>query len=231
VSPAGDWCDYYAVDPALLRDVVAAWDPEGADAERRILRMDHGPSDAHAYLAQRRVYTYVRAEATPDALYVEESVVNILTHVLGLAYETPQSHGSRQTDVVEHAREVLARRFASRLTLSELSRETGSSLYHLCRLFRARTGSTIHAYLNRLRLRASLAPVLDSRMDLSGIALALGYSTHSHFTSAFRTEYGITPSSLREANRSHRTRRSTSFRHPLTAPTPAAPCRRAGGTT
>ena len=228
IAPAGDACDYYAVDPRLLRQVVAGWDPRAADQPDRILQFDHGPSDANAYLAQRAVYTYARTDVAPDPLFVEESVVNILTRVIGLAYGARPAQRSRQADVVERAREAIARRFTSRLTLNELSRDTGVSMFHLCRLFRAGTGRTLHAYLNQLRLRASLAPVCDSAMELSQIALALGYSTHSHFTSAFRAEYGITPSSLREANTSRRRRRSTSSLRPATAPTPAAPCRLPG---
>jgi AraC family transcriptional regulator len=231
IAPAGDSCDYYAVDPMLLRQVVAAWDPRSADEPERVLQFDHGPSDARAYLAQRAVYSYVRTDPSPDPLYVEESVVNILTHVLGLAYDTRPSQGCRQADVVERAREVMARRFTTRLTLSVLSRETGSSLFHLCRLFRAGTGRTIHGYLNQLRLRASLAPVLDSTADLSQVALALGYSTHSHFTSAFRTEYGVTPSSLREASKFRRRPPSTSSPRRPTAPRVAAPFRPGHGTT
>jgi AraC-like DNA-binding protein len=231
ITPAGDWCDYYAVDPALLRDVVGAWDRSAADQPERILPFDHGPSDARAYLAQRAVYSYVRRNTSHDPLFVEEEIVNVLTHVIGLAYEAPPSPGARQADLVERAREVIARRFSARVTLSDLSHATGSSSFHLCRLFRAGTGRTIHAYLNQLRLRASLAPVLDSTMDLSEVALALGYSTHSHFTAAFRTEYGVTPSSLREANRCRRTPPSTSFLRRLTAPTPGALSRPERATT
>jgi AraC family transcriptional regulator len=218
ISPVGDWCDYYAVDPRLLRQVVAAWDRAAADEPERILRFDHGPSDAGSYLAQRRVYSYVRREADADPLFVEESVVMLLTNVIALAYGTPPPRSARHADIVERAREVMARRFNTRITLAQLARETDASLFHLCRLFRAGTGRTVHSYLNQLRLRAALAPVLDSSHDLSQIALGLGYSTHSHFTAAFRTEYGITPSALREANKSRRTPPSTSSLRPRTAP-------------
>jgi AraC family transcriptional regulator len=231
IAPAGDWCDYYALDPELLRHVVQAWDPRAAEEPHRILRFDHGPSDAKAYLAQRSTYSYVRRDPSTDSLLVEESVVNVLTRVIGLAYGTSPAAGGRPAEMVERVRETIARRFTTKLTLTTLSREAGASLFHLCRVFRERTGRTLHGYVNELRLRAALGPVLDSTADLTGIALSLGYSTHSHFTAAFRKEYGVTPSSLREANRSRRRRPSTSSLRPPTAPTLAAPCRRSAGTT
>jgi len=36
------------------------------------------------------------------------------------------------------------------------------------------------------------------------IALALGYSGHSHFTSAFHTTFGVTPSEYRRLSRRRR---------------------------
>jgi AraC-like DNA-binding protein len=222
IAPVGDWCDYYAVDPQLLRHLVAAWDPAAADGPERILRFTHGPSDARAYLAQRTIYSRVRRDPAVDPLLIEEAVVNVLGRVLGFAYGACPSQGERQADTVERAREAIARRFRTRVTLSDLSRETGASLFHLCRLFRAGTGRTLHSYVNQLRVRAALGPVLESRVDLSQIALDLGYSTHSHFTSAFRTQYGVTPSALREANRSRRTPRSTSSARRSIVPTAGA---------
>jgi len=39
--------------------------------------------------------------------------------------------------------------------------------------------------------------LLRSRRGLTEIALDLGYASHSHFTSAFRNYFGITPSRYR----------------------------------
>jgi AraC family transcriptional regulator len=230
ITPAGDWCDYYAVDPCVLREVIAPWDRAAAEEPDRILRFSHGPSDAQAYLHQRAVFSAARRDPLADPLSLEETVVNVLARVVGLAYAERPTLRTRQEDVVERAREVLARRFTGRITLADLSRETGASVFHLCRLFRAGTGRTLHGYVGELRLRAALGPVLESHDDLSRIALGLGYSTHSHFTSAFRARYGITPSALREASRFRRRRRSTSSPRLLTAPTLVGPSRREGGT-
>jgi AraC family transcriptional regulator len=39
----------------------------------------------------------------------------------------------------------------------------------------------------------------DARGDLTGIALDLGYSSHSHFTFAFRRHFGYAPSAFLRA--------------------------------
>jgi AraC-like DNA-binding protein len=197
IAPVGDWCEYYAIAPDVLRQIVAAWDPASADEPSRILRLTHARADAQTYLAQRAVYRHVRATDMPDAMFVEETMVSLVSRVLGSAYERPSAANASQRDLVEHVRQLLAGHFSRRFTLTELAVASGASVFHLCRVFRAVTGTTIHAYRNQLRLRAALAAVLDSRRDLSTLALDLGYSTHSHFTAAFRACYGLTPSAAR----------------------------------
>jgi AraC-like DNA-binding protein len=230
IAGVGDRCEYYAVSPAVLREAVREFDPGAADDPSRILRISHGPSDAPAYLAQRRVYAHVRQTSSPDPLFVEESLLGILDRVLRLAYRVPHAATSRQRELVQHAREQIARRFTARLHLADLARETGTSVFHLCRTFRATTGTTLHAYRNQLRLRAALAPVIESDAEFSEIALELGYSTHSHFTAAFHAAFGVTPSMLR-ASTSRRRLPSTSFRRRSIAPTTDAPGRLRDATT
>jgi AraC-like DNA-binding protein len=74
----------------------------------------------------------------------------------------------------------------------------GCTPFSLCRAVRAATGGTLHAWLVRLRLQVSLESVAEPRGDLTGIALDLGFSSHSHFTDAFRRAFGITPSAFRQ---------------------------------
>ena len=73
-----------------------------------------------------------------------------------------------------------------------------TSPFHLARVFQHRTGQPIHRYLTRLRLRASLERLSDGTSDLAALALALGFSSHSHFTDSFRREFGCKPSDVRD---------------------------------
>lgn len=57
----------------------------------------------------------------------------------------------------------------------------------------------IHCYLNGLRLRAALELVVEGTGDLGELALELGFSSHSHFTAAFRKEFGMSPRAVRTA--------------------------------
>lgn len=85
-----------------------------------------------------------------------------------------------------------------RLTLANIADAVGLSPYYICRMFRRATGTTLHAYRQRLRLRSSLESVAGSGRPLVDLALEAGFSSHSHFTSAFRREFARTPSGVRE---------------------------------
>jgi AraC family transcriptional regulator len=64
----------------------------------------------------------------------------------------------------------------------------------------------MHQYRRRLRLRAALEAVTSGDATLTEIALGLGFPSHSHFTNAFRVEFGVLPSALRRASSSSRGR-------------------------
>jgi AraC-like DNA-binding protein len=56
----------------------------------------------------------------------------------------------------------------------------------------------LYRYHLRLRLARALDLIAD-REDFAALALDLGFSSHSHFSAAFRQAYGCTPSEFREA--------------------------------
>jgi len=63
-------------------------------------------------------------------------------------------------------------------------------------------------YRYQLRLRLARALDLLPRVDdLTALGLELGFSSHSHFTTAFRQLYGQSPSAFRTAARGRRPRR------------------------
>src|SRR5262249_41248033 len=98
---------------------------------------------------------------------------------------------------VEAAKTYLATRLGDRVTLDEVARAVHLSPFHFARVFQARAGLPVHRYLTRLRLRAALDRLIDGARDLTALALELGFSSHSHFTDAFRTEFGRAPSEVR----------------------------------
>ena len=201
----GDQCEWFAVAPDAVAETLSAHDPAAIDRTNAPFRFTHGPSEPDAYLRQRLVFEHVSRETTADRLFVEEAVLSILGDVTRLAYERQtvqpnvRTRQRRDVDLVESARDVIARNFTDNLSLADIARQVDASVFHLARIFKARTGFTLHAYRNQLRLRAALERLAAPGVDLIDIALDLGFSSHSHFTETFRRSFGKTPSAVRES--------------------------------
>ncbi len=190
-----DASDWYTVADDLLLDAVRACDPSAAERPGRPFRVAAVPASPSLYLEQRLLFTSIeRGEADP--LEVEERVLRILSRVLRAA--NPASPGPKTLrDAVETAKRLIAANPTANVPLRSLAGATGTSPFQLCRSFRSSTGMTLTAYRHALRLRSSLERLRDGGTQLTDVALDLGFSSHSHFTFAFRRQFGITPSDFR----------------------------------
>jgi AraC-like DNA-binding protein len=204
LSQRGDQCEWFSVAPEAIAEALSAHEPAAIDRPDMPFTFTHGPSDPDTYLRQRTVFQHVSREQNADRLFVDEAVLSILGDVARLAYarqgvKRPVRTRRRDVDLVESARDVIAGRFTENLSLSDVAREAESSVFHLARVFKARTGFSLHAYRNQLRLRAALERLAEPGIELIDIALDLGFSSHSHFTDTFRRSFGKTPSAVRES--------------------------------
>lgn len=94
--------------------------------------------------------------------------------------------------------QCMAAEFKHAQSLEALSRRCGASPFHASRVYRRVAGLSLHRQLNRLRLREALFRLPEMHGRLTELALDLGFASHSHFSSAFKTEFGCVPSSLIE---------------------------------
>lgn len=196
VSPEGDHSDYFVVSPRILRDALEARGARTAGADdHRLFARTHVSSPASLYLRQRLLFRAVR-DRRVDAFEVESAVVSLLDDVLSGGAAPAAASGMRHRVLAERAQVLLARRFAEPLALHDVAAELGTSAFHLCRVFRANTGQSLHRHRDQLRLRAALNR-LERDEDLTTIGLDVGYSSHSHFTAAFKRAFGTAPSTLR----------------------------------
>ena len=95
--------------------------------------------------------------------------------------------------LVDRVKVLLAGDLSRRWTLAEIADEIGGSPVYLTQVFQQVEGLPLYRYQLRLRLARAL-DLIAEREDLSGLAQDLGFSSHSHFTAAFRQAYEMTPS-------------------------------------
>jgi AraC family transcriptional regulator len=133
-----------------------------------------------------------------EGLAAETQLVTLISHSLG----PRTSHELRATrarrSLVDRVKLLLLSDLSRRWTLAEIGAEMGSSPVYLTQLFRQVEGVPLYRYHLRLRLARAL-DLVPHHEDLTALALDLGFSSHAHFTSAFRQTYGRTPSEFRRS--------------------------------
>ena len=179
---------------------------EGAvavDARSR-LRVTHVPTDRRTYLLQHLLVRHLRSRPR-DLLGAEELASRLA--LAALAVRVARRRANRRSTVAAHrelaeaAKAELAADLGAAVALDDLATLLHTSPFHLARVFRVQTGFTLARYRQALRLRAALERLPANDGDLTALALDLGFSSHSHFTAAFRREFGAPPSALRSPRR------------------------------
>jgi AraC-like DNA-binding protein len=145
------------------------------------------------------------AERGGDELAIEEEAIGLAERAVRSGVDAPPPRARpaatrARRERVMRVQELLYQRMEERVRLAELAAAVDVSVFRLCREFRAETGFPMHRYLTCLRLgRGAELIATGAAGDLSALAHDLGFSSHSHFTSAFRAAYGASPSLLRRA--------------------------------
>ena len=208
ISAEGDRCEWFGVAPEVAVEIASLHDPKALDHDERPFRAGTAPIDRSLYLAQRAFFTRLESKP-PGVMEAEETIIAIVSRVVARStgFRSAGLDDEAHRDLAERAKASLSRNLCEHHRLSDLAAELGVSAFHLCRVFRSQTGSTLHGFKTELRLRRALEYLSDASVELSRIAYECGFSSHSHFTLAMRTKFGRPPSELRAAlRRPHRSR-------------------------
>lgn len=183
--------DYMLVTPQL--DAVGALVGEHAAAEMRKLRDTHvsGASARLQHSASALWNLYQRGWGAE----IEESVVDLLS--LLFSSPAPRGRAGRGASTLIGAVKELIGAGRERWSLTGIAAQLQVSPAYLTDLFRRHEGVSIARYQRRLRLSRALVE-LPHTEDIAALALDLGFSSHAHFSTAFRATYGETPSRYRE---------------------------------
>jgi AraC family transcriptional regulator len=190
--------EYRVSHPGACGDDCTVLDLSPALADE-LLRGRRARIDVEVPLAPATQAHYARALAIAergDAFAAEEAALELARATLGdpaRAVGTP----SRRRSIVRRARELLDADPTSACSVATLAAAVGVSPYHLMRLFRHETGTTLRAYRVQLRLALALHRLRRGERDLAALAVELGFASHAHLTDTFTRLLGTSPRSFR----------------------------------
>jgi len=188
----------FALSAELADDLLARAPASVRAADRPSITVATRPArDALAtFVAFRR-----RTDGHPvDPLEVDEQCLALFEALLDpdrAGGSTRGATGPVHRRLAERAAEHLAAGLPGVPSLPGIAADLEVSASHLCRVFRRHTGLSMSAYVKRLRVSAALDLVAGGGGDLTGVALDVGFYSHSHLTTAFREVYGVPPRDVR----------------------------------
>jgi AraC-like DNA-binding protein len=132
--------------------------------------------------------------AAADSLRGDELAVKAMKLAIGgkPARERPSAR------TVDRAKQYLHAHDCERLCLEEIANAVDVSPVYLTQEFKRSEGIPLYQYQLSLRLTRALVELPHSN-DITLLALDMGFSSHSHFTFAFRKAFGVTPSAYRRS--------------------------------
>jgi AraC family transcriptional regulator len=98
-------------------------------------------------------------------------------------------------------RSFISEDLAETIRIADLAKLAGLSEFHFSRLFKNTTGLSPYAYVVDARMRAAKERLRTNGEAVLEIALAVGYSSTAHFSTAFKKHNGMTPTAFRAAYR------------------------------
>jgi len=98
----------------------------------------------------------------------------------------------------ERCRQYIRDHLAESIDLDSLAAEMGMSVHQFLTAFRKAFGTSPMQYVIAHRLTRARGMLMHTRSDITSIAVACGFASHSHLTSTFRKHLGMTPSEFRQ---------------------------------
>jgi len=162
-------------------------------------RMRHRDPLVHALIA--RLAALSTRQDDLSCMLRESLAASLALHLLHSQGNATSSHDERSSALAPAKRRRLEDHILShldqRLTLRELARVAELGEHQLIPAFRRSFGATPMQFVIAQRLELARALLTSTRQDITSIALASGFSSHSHLSTTFRQHHGLTPRQYR----------------------------------
>ena len=125
----------------------------------------------------------------------ETLIIQLLIHINRLREAVPGNGENRVDPKLRQVLSFINEHFREGLSVETLSEHFYMSPYHFMRLFKAQTGSTVHAYVRQKRLM-NAARLIREGVPAAKAASDSGFGDYSAFHRAFKESFGISPGKM-----------------------------------
>lgn len=108
--------------------------------------------------------------------------------------------------LVLKAREYIDNHKTEELSLAEVAKAAGASVFHFCKVFHKVTGLTFTDYIARVRVEDARNRLLNPNLRVSEIAYDVGFQSLTQFNRTFKRVFGESPTDFRSHHSSGKSR-------------------------
>lgn len=99
--------------------------------------------------------------------------------------------------LVQKARDYIERHKMEAMSLTDVARVAGASVFHLCKVFHKSTGLKFTDYVARVRLEDARTQLLNPNRRISEVAYDVGFQSLTQFNRTFKRVFGQSPTEFR----------------------------------
>ncbi len=178
--------------PESRREIICMW----IDMPELVFEGPMRIRDRNGVLLSAFQFLYREAKReNPEPQLLEYSMKLLMMLVLREYAEITAGGG---VQLLDYALGYIRIHYTERITLDQLAELEHISTSYLSRKFKQRTGKSVIAYINALRIERSKQYLMASALDVNEIAYQVGFDSPKYFHRVFKALTGESPASFRK---------------------------------
>ena len=131
-------------------------------------------------------------------IYMKGKIYELLSLYFNISEETESDHcpfmaNEETVSQIKKAKDIIIENMANPPSLEELSKQVGLNIKKLKIGFKEFYGTSVFTFLLNYKLDHYKKLLEENKLNVSEIAIQIGYSNSSHFIAAFKKRFDITP--------------------------------------
>jgi two-component system, response regulator YesN len=122
-----------------------------------------------------------------------DDLQSYVLHIVKATIQTKPTDASTTADIVAKIKQHVETHYSEDVSLQVISEKFFIDKYQLSRLFKKRFGVNYWPYVTKIRMEKAAELLRNTDQKMNQIAVKIGYSDESHFSSAFKKHFGVSP--------------------------------------
>ncbi|XRE42105.1 Transcriptional regulator, AraC family [Tenacibaculum discolor] len=158
---------------------------------------DNAEINANVLLVLQQILTAKNQSSMRD-LYIKGKTYELLSLHFDSGENTNEEYcpflvDDREVLKIRKAKDIIISRMSEPPSLQDLANEVGLNLKKLKEGFKQIYGDTVYSFLFDYKMEHARKLLESNQYNVNEVGLQVGYSTSSHFISAFKKKFGTTP--------------------------------------